>query len=391
MTASHLDLGVYVHFPFCQSRCPYCGFATEARATLPHEAYAAAVLAELGARAREVEGRRLRSIYFGGGTPGRWRVDRVAAVVAGIRAAVPARAPDLEVTLEANPGDLRAGELAALRAAGVNRLSLGIQSLDEHELRVLGRRCDRAGALAAIARARAAGFDNLSCDLMFALPGQTVARWRATLDEMCALAPEHLSVYNLTVEEATPFGARARAGRLPLPDEEVQVEMFELAHERLAAAGYAHYEISNYARPGREAVHNTLYWRGAEYLGLGAAAHSMRFLGPGPAPARIERRANPRLPEPYMEAAAAGVLAPASREELDLAAQQREGLWLGLRLLAGVERAAFRGRYATDPVAVAPAVCRDLTRQGLLEVTAERVRLTGRGLLFADEVAVALM
>ncbi|HEY3353650.1 MAG TPA: radical SAM protein, partial [Polyangia bacterium] len=199
MTAP-LDAGVYVHFPFCKSRCPYCDFATEARAELPHEAYAAAVLGELAARAPELAGRRLRSIYFGGGTPGLWRVAHVAAVVAAVRAAFGAATPDVEVTLEANPGDLRRDELEALRAGGVNRLSVGLQSLDDGELRLLGRRCDRAGALAALRTARAAGFDNLSCDLMFALPGQTRARFAATLDEMCALGPEHLSVYNLTVE-----------------------------------------------------------------------------------------------------------------------------------------------------------------------------------------------
>ncbi|HEY3355304.1 MAG TPA: coproporphyrinogen III oxidase family protein, partial [Polyangia bacterium] len=181
------------------------------------------------------------------------------------------------------------------------------------------------------------------------------------------------------------------AGQLQLPDEGEQVAMFELARERLAAAGYAHYEISNYARPGRAAVHNTLYWCGSEYLGLGAAAHSMRFLDGARPPARIERRANPRLPEPYMAAVAAGALAPAAREELDLAAQRREGLWLGLRMIAGIERAAFARRYGVDPAAVAPAVVRDLVGQGLLAVAPERIRLTPRGLLFADEVAVALL
>jgi oxygen-independent coproporphyrinogen-3 oxidase len=381
-----VEVGVYVHFPFCRSRCPYCDFATVARAALPHEEYAQAVLAELAARAPAYRGRRLRSIYLGGGTPGLWRPDRVVAVTAAAAAAFGARPTDLEVTLEANPGDLAQVDLDRLRAGGVSRLSLGIQSLDDDELRLLGRRGDRAGALAAIARARAAGFDNLSCDLIFALPGQTLGRLGATLDEMCGLRPEHVSVYNLTIEEDTPFGARAREGRLRLPDSGIQVEMYELCRERLAQAGYEHYEVSNFAQPDRAAVHNSLYWRGAEYLGLGAAAHSLH---------RTDevalRTANPRDPEAYMVAALDGTLAPAERETLDRDAQRREALWLGLRMLEGIPRLDYLRQHGVDPTAVDPTACADLFQQGLLEVTPERLRLTRRGVLFADEVALRFL
>jgi oxygen-independent coproporphyrinogen III oxidase len=390
------EVGVYVHFPFCVSRCPYCDFATEARTTLPHSNYAEAVLAEIAARAPDYAGRRLRSIYFGGGTPGLWRADRVAAVVDGIRAAFPRAAGlALEVTVEMNPGDADAAHFAALRAGGVNRLSLGVQSLDDDELRLLGRRHGRAEALAAIGLARAAGFENLACDLIFGLPGQPLARFGRTLDEVCALGPQHLSVYNLTVEEGTPFALQVGAGRLRLPDAGVQVEMFELARERLAAAGYRHYEVSNFARPGWEAVHNGLYWRGVEYCGVGAAAHSLRLL-PGPGgevgpDAIAERRANVRAPDAYMAAARAGSLEPASLERLDPDARRREALWLGLRVLDGVSRPAFRARYGVDPVDFAAAACADLEAQGLLEISPDNLRVTHRGLLFADEVGMRFL
>ncbi|MBI5479823.1 MAG: radical SAM family heme chaperone HemW [Deltaproteobacteria bacterium] len=402
------DLGVYVHFPFCASRCPYCDFATEARATLPHEAYADAVLAEIAARAPDWAGRTLRSIYFGGGTPGLWRADRVAAVVAAVHAAFPpapatgGRAPHgpPEVTVEMNPGDADAAHLGALRAGGVNRLSLGIQSLDDDELKLLGRRHGRAAALAAFRLARAAGFENLACDLIFGLPAQPVARFAGSLDELCDLGPEHVSVYNLTVEEGTPFAAQVGAGRLRLPDGGVQVDMYELARERLAAAGLRHYEVSNFARAGREAVHNGLYWRGAEYLGVGAAAHSLRLVaasdraaGPGTTAAdRVaERRANPRDPDAYMRAARDGRLGPASVERLGPEARRREALWLGLRVLDGIWRPDFRAQYGVDPVDCAAAACADLQAQGLLAVEPEVLRLTHRGLLFADEVGMRFL
>jgi oxygen-independent coproporphyrinogen-3 oxidase len=408
------DLGVYVHFPFCVSRCPYCDFATEARATLPHDAYAEAVTAEVAARAPDYAGRRLRSVYFGGGTPGLWRADRVAAVIAAVRAAFPSSAP-LEITVEANPGDADAAHYEALRAGGVNRLSLGLQSLDDDELRLLGRRHDRAGALAAFRLARAAGFADLAGDLIFGLPAQPVARFRRSLDELCELGPEHVSVYNLTIEEGTPFAAQAGAGRLRLPDGGVQVEMYELAQERLAAAGLRHYEVSNFARPGREAVHNGLYWRGAEYLGVGAAAHSLRLIAPARSPGLVappghddgpgacapaagapgdrvaERRANPRDPDAYMAAARAGGLVPGSIERLGPDARRREALWLGVRVLDGVSRPGFRAQHGVDPVEFAGAACADLEAQGLLVVTPDRLRLTHRGLLFADEVGMRFL
>jgi oxygen-independent coproporphyrinogen-3 oxidase len=281
--------------------------------------------------------------------------------------------------------------VAALLEAGVNRLSLGVQSLDDRELALLGRRADRATTLRALQAVRAAGCDNLSCDLMFALPGQTLTRLGETLDEVMALGPEHVSAYGLTVEDGTPFGVARRAGTLTLPAEGLGADMFELVCERLGAAGYEHYEISNFARPGRAAVHNTLYWVGSEYLGLGAAAHSMRFLDGGSPPARIERRANVRSPEAYLAAARGGRHEPGEREELDLAAQRREGLWLWLRLVAGVDRDAFARRYGVDPAAVDPEATAGLERQGLLAVTPARLQLTRRGVLFADEVALAFL
>jgi oxygen-independent coproporphyrinogen-3 oxidase len=386
----HGALGVYVHFPFCRSRCPYCDFATEARSILPHDEYATAVLEELRWRAPEYAGRHLRSIYFGGGTPGLWRADRVVAIIDGVTAACGGRVSDdaLEVTLEANPDDVSHMELGALRAGGVNRLSLGIQSLDDAELKTLGRRSDRATAISAIRRARAAGFARLSCDLMSGLPGQTCAQLRVTVDELIQLGPEHISIYHLTLEGNAPLAMKERQGLLRLPDQGLQVEMFEMCRELLAAAGYGHYEVSNFARAGHEAVHNSLYWRGDEYLGLGAAAHSMRALAGG---AQIERRANPRELDRYLTVVRTADSRVIEREVLDHDAQRREALWLGLRMLAGISRVDYVRRYGIDPVAVVPEACADLAAQGLLEVTAEHVRLTRRGLLFADEVALRFL
>jgi oxygen-independent coproporphyrinogen-3 oxidase len=381
-------LGVYIHFPYCRKRCPYCDFATHARERIPHDRYAEAVLAELAVRAPLFAGRRTVSIYVGGGTPSLWRADCVARVLAAVRAALPVDR-DAEVTLEANPGDLPEAQLFALREAGVNRLSLGVQSLEPKHLVTLGRTHGAAEPVLAVAAARRAGFTNLSLDLMFGLPGQTLGDLERDLDGLLALAPEHLSIYNLTVESRTPFGALAQKGELVLPPEGLQAEMFERVRARVTAAGYLHYEISNFARPGKEAVHNSLYWRGEEYLGLGSSAHSHRVEG-----GAGERFSTVRSVDDYL--AAVDRLAPgvpldgdpllASIERLDRASREREAVWLGLRLLAGIDRAAHAARHGADPVARHATVVERLVRDGLVEVTPERLRLTPRGALYADEV-----
>lgn len=369
--------GVYIHFPYCRKRCPYCDFAVHARARIPHEQYAAAVRRELAERAPMFDGRRLRSIYFGGGTPGLWRADCLGEVLAAVRAAFAPEGEALEVTVEANPDDLPREQLDGLRAAGVNRLSLGMQSLDPKHLATLGRTHARGEAERALKEARSAGFDNVSVDLMFGIPSQTLTELESDLAGVLAMEPEHVSVYNLTVEDRTAFGGLQRAGMLSVPDSGVCAEMYERIDARLGAAGLPHYEISSWARPGRRAVHNTLYWTGGEYLGLGCSAHSFRRLPDGSG----ERFSVARSVDEWLRAPSV-----ATRETLDPAALEREAVWLGLRLLDGIDRAAHARLYGADPVATHADEIDRLVREGLVTVDPERLRLTPRGVLFADEV-----
>jgi oxygen-independent coproporphyrinogen-3 oxidase len=380
-------LGVYVHFPFCSVRCPYCDFAVDTRAEIPHEAYADAVVAELAARASWFDGAGpLVSIYFGGGTPGLWRPEALGRVVAAARGAFgspPAAA--LEITVEVNPGEIDAPHLRALRGEGVNRLSIGLQALEDRLLVTLGRNHDAAAGPAAVAAAHAAGFDDVSIDLIFGVPGQSLDDWRRAVDAALALAPTHVSAYALTIERGTVFGARARAGELPRPDDEAVAAMFEHARAAFAAAGLAPYEVSSYARPGRRARHNQLYWSLAPYLGVGASAASFRPLGDGGG----WRFSNPRATDVYLAAARAAGGSPAVRhvERRSADALENEAVWLGLRTSDGIDRLAHRARHGRDPLVGRQAASAWALAAGWLVVDEARVRLTPAGVLFADEVA----
>jgi oxygen-independent coproporphyrinogen-3 oxidase len=380
-------LGVYVHFPFCSVRCPYCDFAVDTRAAIPHERYADAVLAELAHRQGWfLDGARspaLRSVYFGGGTPGLWRPDQLARVLDGARAAF--GSTPAEVTVEANPGEVTVEHLRALRQAGVDRLSLGVQSFDDGLLVRIGRNHDGRAPAGAVSAARAAGFERLSCDLMYGLPGQSLEDWKRAVEAVLALAPDHVSAYALTIERGTPFGALDRAGRLPRPEDELVSEMFVWGRQALAAAGFEHYEVSSYARPGQRAVHNGLYWSGGAYLGLGASAASFRPLTDG----RAWRFTNARATDSYLARAARAPAQVELRLSPDL---ENEALWLGLRTRDGVDRVAHAQRHGADPLAAGQraAAARRCVDAGWLEITAERLRLTDGGFLFADEVASRL-
>jgi oxygen-independent coproporphyrinogen-3 oxidase len=385
-------LGVYVHFPFCRARCPYCDFATAVREPIPHDEYAAAVIAELSARAawfRNTNPPDLKSIYFGGGTPGLWRPEAIGRVIEATRRLFAATGP-LEITVETNPGEVTAESLEDMRAAGVNRVSLGMQAFQDHLLRGIGRQHSVAAIAAAVTAVRAAGIDNLCADLMFGLPGQTIDDWRQSLDALVALGPQHITAYALTIERGTPFGALERAGKLARPDDETVAAMYSTAHEVLQAADFEHYEISSYARPGRRAVHNSLYWKGGAYLGVGASASSFRPLADGTG----WRFSNPRAVETYLRRVAAGKgsLLPAQVERRTTEDLENEGLWLSLRTSDGVDRAAHARRYGRDPLArpergSAAKKCADA---GWLTVALDRLRLTATGFLFADEVSSRL-
>jgi oxygen-independent coproporphyrinogen-3 oxidase len=382
-------LGIYVHFPFCGARCPYCDFAVAVRPNIPHDAYADAVIAELCERApwwKGIDEPKLVSIYFGGGTPGLWRPDALGRVVAETRRLFPNQA-DLEITVEANPGEIDEGHLRALRALGVNRLSFGAQAFQDRLLERIGRHHSAASIASAFASARAAGFENLCADLMFGLPEQSMDDWGASLAALCTLAPEHITAYALTVEAGTRFGALDRAGKLARPDDEEVASMYSLCDETLAKAGYEHYEISSYARPGRRAVHNSIYWTMGGYLGVGVSASSFRPLKNGGG----WRITNARAVGAYLQEPRVAVT-PELVEARTAEQVEDEALWLGLRMADGIDRKAHAARYGHDPLApreraTAAQAC---VQAGWLEVTPGQVRLTRAGFLFADEVAVRL-
>ncbi|GFO53023.1 coproporphyrinogen III oxidase [Geomonas sp. Red276] len=407
--------GIYLHYPFCVRKCLYCDFASTASSPVTPKAYVKGVLAEMELRRRGVDGPvQASTLYLGGGTPSLMGPELVAGLVEGVERLFGLER-DAEVTIEANPGTLTPEKLSGYRAAGVNRLSLGVQSFDDRYLEKLGRIHTAADAVEGFAAARRAGFANLSIDLMHSLPGQSLEEWRVSLDRAIALAPEHISAYALSVEEGTPFAAMKEAGKLPLPEEELAVAMFEETVTRLAKAGYLHYEISNFARPGCASRHNGAYWRRESYLGFGAGAHS--FLNPrlkdGPARPAAADRLRPLPPPPeggaegfgeacprhwgrrwknaadlsaYLESVAAGSLPEEDVELLTLDDAVSEAFFLGLRVLDGIDLAELRTLYGENPLERHLAEVARLENAGLLLRDGERVRLSPPTVLIANSV-----
>jgi oxygen-independent coproporphyrinogen-3 oxidase len=370
---------VYVHFPWCLAKCPYCDFVSYATPrdapAIDHAGYADAVLRELDRRAPAFAGRRVESLFFGGGTPSLWDPAELGRVVCGIRQACDVGA-NLEVTAECNPTSLDEDRARALLDAGVGRLSIGVQSLRDPHLAYLGRLHDARGALAAIAGAQRAGVPRVSADLIFGLPGQAPEQARDEALELAALGLDHLSCYQLTIEPGTRFGELARRGRLPQAPDDAVAEAFLAIDEALTARGLEHYEISNYARPGQEARHNLGYWRGHEYLGLGCGAYGFALAGEGEAGGEAGatgvRWRNAVVPERYVRD---GIAAEESRETLDAEALLRERIMLGLRTTAGVDLAAAAGelRMSASPWTTA--------RSRAAEWLEERGRIVRRGSL----------
>ncbi len=371
--------GIYVHCVFCLRRCPYCDFNVAIYREDRVRPFVAALRAELARYSGLPWGGTVPavSLFFGGGTPSLLEPDAVGDLIAAARRGL-GLAADAEVTLEANPEGLDRERLAAFRAAGVTRLSLGVQSLDDALLRRLGRTHSAADARRAFAAARAAGFENVSVDLLWACPAQDLGAWTRTLDEVLAWRPEHLSAYALTLEPGTVFGRRPVAD---LPDEETQIAQFGCLVERAAAAGFERYEISNFARPGFGSRHNLLYWRREEYLGLGPGAHGafggLRY---------VNLRAHTRY-----RAALAVERWPVERWERLTPRQVRsERIMLGLRLAEGIPRAWLERHWADDPRRLAGALDRHLAA-GLLATRDGRVALTEHGVLLADTVLAELI
>src|SRR5579883_2628910 len=338
--ASMPSMGVYVHFPWCLAKCPYCDFVSyaAARDAIDHAAYADAVVSEIDRRAPAAAGRRVRSVFFGGGTPSLWEPRELGRVLARVvRAAETVGDAGLEVTVECNPSSLDEDRARALLDVGVNRLSVGVQSLRDDRLRFLGRLHDADRARAALRAAQRAGAGRelaLSADLIVGLPGQSPAEARDQAIELLELGLTHLSCYQLTIEPGTRFGELAKRGRLPLADEGAVADAFLAIDEALAARGLEHYEVSNYAKPGEEARHNLGYWRGGAYVGLGCAAYGFAMTGGATHPARGGgvRWRNATTPQAYVEqtrAMSGGRGCEAEREELDGETLLRERIMLG--------------------------------------------------------------
>ncbi len=386
---------LYVHIPFCRHRCGYCDFNTYSGLDHLIPSYVAALEQEL----REVGeggGRPpVHTVFFGGGTPTLLQADHLCRLLATVRESFDLD-PRAEMTLEANPGGLDEEYLGRLRRAGFDRVSLGVQSIHASELAVLEREHGLDQVVASVAAARAAGFTNLNLDLIYGVPGQSLASWSETLTRILELDPEHLSLYALTLENGTPLRRAVRAGHVTMPDDDLAAEMYELADERLGRAGFRQYEISNWARASNGSGvgilacrHNLQYWRNLPYLGLGAGAHGY---------ARGRRYANVLAPATYgrrMQAAARSAFplsrAAARSEAIAVEEEMRQTMWLGLRLTEeGVRQEEFRARFGRTPEDVFAREIGESTERGLLEHVSQPLglRLTPRGRLLANQVFV---
>jgi putative oxygen-independent coproporphyrinogen III oxidase len=369
--------GLYLHWPFCQSKCPYCDFNSHVAATIDQERWNRAYLAEIDRLAEETPGRILQSVFFGGGTPSLMDPELVASILERIRAHWP-QTNDWEVTLEANPGSVEAGRFKAYADAGVNRISMGIQALNDADLRKLGRLHTVAEARAAFDIARKT-FSRVSFDLIYARQDQDLSAWRTELREALSMAVDHLSLYQLTIEDGTAFGDRfAKGGLLGLPDEDLSADMYNLTQEICDAAGLPAYEVSNHAANGMQSRHNLIYWRGGDYLGIGPGAHGRITSG-----AQRWATEAPRAPGDWLKRVEAGSAAELPREAISNQERALEYLMMGLRLTDGIDL----GRYsAVLGAPILPNKINSLVDIGMLRYTANGIAATARGRLVLNAV-----
>ncbi len=375
--------GLYLHLPFCRARCPYCGFFSLAGRDELIDTYLHSLRHQAGEMAARPWARQRRpaTIFFGGGTPSLLGPERLADLLCHCLRHF--RAPaGIEISLEVNPATVDGPALACLRRAGFNRISIGVQSLDDRLLARIGRIHSAADAVRCARLARQAGFTNLGLDLMYGLPGQDAVAWRQTLEEALALEPDHLSIYELTLEEGTRFARRAAAGELNLPAEEEILAMMACTDGLLAEAGLERYEISSYARPGLECAHNLNYWQNGSYIGLGAGAVSCLSGRRLAAVADVEE---------FCRRLAAGEPVWSEEEELGVEARFRETVVMGLRMVRGVSLAGLEGRFGLHAGSYYGDILARLVDQGLLAVSDGFLHLTGRGLMVADAVMAELV
>jgi oxygen-independent coproporphyrinogen-3 oxidase len=378
---------LYIHIPYCLHKCPYCDFNTYAVNRIPEKEYTNALLAEFDSiiSTPEWNKRSLRTIYFGGGTPSLFSASSIEKLMVAF---CQAGTDELsEVTLEANPGALTFDHLQALKTAGINRLSLGAQSFSQRSLLTLGRIHKPEDIELGVSYARDVGFNNINLDLMYGLPDQSVDEVAADLERYIAIRPEHVSAYGLTIEKGTPFFQRHKKGTLLLPAEDALIEMMQLVNNTFTDRSYERYEISNFARPGFEAVHNVGYWKNMNYIGLGAGAHSYRRCTPGESlPSWGHRTANIADPALYMDKAMSTGKAIAWEEHLTREDAIFEAFFLGLRMKEGVSISTFTDRFGVLPEAVYANVLHDLRNEGLVSMNDTHITLTPPGQLLADSV-----
>lgn len=379
-------LAVYVHIPFCESHCAYCDFnvAIERRESSVIRETVAAIRTDIERAALDIKSTRhvkVETIFFGGGTPTFLPVPDLIDLLDAVRSHLPV-APDAEISSEANPGSSDSEKFAAMRAAGFNRISIGVQAFDDTLLARMDRRHTSDEAERAIAAAQAAGFENISLDLIFGLPGQTLALWQASLDRALRCGIRHISLYALTLEPGTRFERLHRGGKLTLPDEDLELQMYEEAIARLESAGFAQYEVSNFALPGFLSRHNAFYWRNDAYLGVGPGAVS--YLDG-------RRWKRERLPARYIQKVRSGADLSVESERSDFETALGETMMLGLRLRDGVSLERIRRRFGIEPRTVFARQIEELTRRGLVELTADRLLLTHKGLLLANTVCAEFL
>lgn len=381
--------GIYIHIPFCRARCSYCDFATGMYESDIAERYVRALAKEISIWSEVSEPQLVDTVYFGGGTPSLLtpgQIDRLLRLLHDRFEIV----DGAEITLEVNPASVSTSDAAELssqklsdfRALGINRVSFGAQTFDDHELKLLGRTHDAGAISSTFDQLRQAGFKNINFDLIAGLPNQTLAGWKRNLNEALRLGPEHLSLYLLDVHEGTPLADQIKRGMRPVPDEDLAAEMYRLMIGQVCAAGYGHYEISNFCRPGFESRHNTKYWNGAAYYGFGCSAHS--FDG------RRRRWANERDAAKYVELIENEKPLIVERTILSEEDARSESIFLGLRLMGGVDLENYRARFGRDLREEYQSELEELGNAGLIELNEQLLRLTTKGALLSNEVFATL-
>ena len=384
-------ISLYVHIPFCETKCPYCDFNTYAAIEPLMPAYVAALQAEIALWGRLLDSPQVHTVFFGGGTPSYLPAGDIQQIMCAIRSAF-RLAPHAEITLEANPGDFSDDKLAAYIECGINRLSIGVQSFDDHLLMTLGRRHSAADAEQAFRQASKAGFYNISIDLMYGLPYQSIEHWSNTLTRALELAPPHISMYCLTLEGGTPMERWVERGSMPTPDADLAADMYLMAQEEMRSAGYRHYEISNWAKPGKRSIHNLTYWRNEPYLGVGPGAHSYlsgyRFNALSSPREYISRMQNapPAVFNAPMRAKIDSVPVVDEIERIPTPLEMAETMMMGLRLDEGIRIAAFTDRFGAPPSDFYAGTLGELERLGLLCMEDGALRLTHRGRMLGNEV-----